>query len=189
MNIKSGLVMLLALLAAVVTTGVVGAQDAAPRAIPTDIVINSSFEPDKSFWTVTAIPGNKVKCGGVGHAATNCAFLFNSMGVNVKLQQVYTAGVNASATQYIGFTSHIRPLAAGLTFKFFVKIKFNNGASPLVTKFNYTSSAASANYESVEFDTDLFNPATVNKVLFGVTNKSASGKAYVDEFFVGAYDG
>ncbi len=189
MHTKHSLYLLFLVIIAALVGGAVSAQENAPRVIPGDIVINSSFEPDASFWTVLYKTEDKVKCGGLGHAATNCAFVFKGgIGEMAKLQQVYTAGINASGTQYIGFISHVRPFAPGMQLKFFVKVKFNNGAPMMTKKFLYTSSAALASYESVEFDTDLFNPATVSKVVFGVTNKSGGGKAYVDEFFVGAYD-
>ncbi|MBK9124753.1 MAG: hypothetical protein IPM16_16755 [Chloroflexi bacterium] len=185
MSRKLSIAILLLFMLALTLT-VVQAQPVAPRALPFDIVINSSFEPDASFWTVKNTDGkDKVKCGGVGHTATNCAFrLKGSAGEKTKLEQTYTVNAPTTGSQYLFVTAHVRPLAGGQTMKFYAKIK-RGALSTLKISQTYTASASSLNYTSVEFESGAVDVSQVTAVKFGVKNSSLSGATYVDEWFVG----
>lgn len=162
------------------------AQPVAPRLLPGDIVINSSYEPDASYWVVKNTNGkDKVKCGGVGHTSTDCAFrLKGSASEKTKLQQTYTVGTPTTGSQYLFVIAHVRPLAGGQSMKFYAKIK--RGALPtLKITQNYSAGAASANYTSVEFQSGMLDVSQITAVKFGVKNLSLSGSTYVDEWFVG----
>lgn len=178
---------LLAAVLIVLTAGVLAAQDNSPRALPDDLVTNASFEPDASFWTVTNAVKDKVKCGGVGHIS-ECAFMFKGgPSEKTQLKQVYIPGVNGDGTQYIYFNANVRPLKGAISITFFVTVKFNGGVPALKKKYLYNAAVPALSYSAVEFETDLFNPAAVKKVVFGAKNNSLGGKAYVDAFTVSAF--
>jgi hypothetical protein len=178
---------LVAVFLALFVAGIVGAQEHNPRVLPDDLVINDSFEPDASFWTVKDADKDKVKCGGVGHIS-DCAFLFKGgAGEQTKVKQVYTPGVNPSGTQYIYFNANVRPVKGAASITFFVTVKFNGAVPALKEKYLYNAAVPALSYSAVEFDTDFFDPATVKKIVFGAKNNSLSGKVYVDAFTVGAF--
>jgi hypothetical protein len=187
MNSKHSIVALVIFCLSILTAGVMSAQAPAPRALPNDLLINAGFEGGAQYWTVTNASGDKVKCNGVGLVTSACAFMFKGgAGEATTIKQTYKAGVNSSQTQYVYFNANVHPVKAS-SITFFVIVKFKGGLPAIKLKHVYTALAGSPDYAAVEFVTSSFNAANVKTVVIGATNNSPSGKAYIDDFFVGAY--
>ena len=159
--------------------------------LPSDLILNDDFENGLNNWSLKNPTKDKVKCGNVGHLSDCAMLLKGSAGENSRLQQSYKVnGDVTDGSQYIAMVAHVKPGKAGLNAKFMVKVKFNDGASPMKAAYTYVSTQQQAEnngYSSLDFTTNYFNPATVKKVVVQIDHKSTSGKLFVDGLYVGAY--
>jgi hypothetical protein len=147
---------------------------------PTNLVSNGDFEEELTDWTVKNAVGDKVKCNKEDKVFSNtgeCAFRFKGgAGENSKIQQVLDiTGATFVAGETLDLSAFVNGGASAVGT---VKISVTYGDSTLPTKLK-TSLPTSGAYTELTGSVDIDSVA-VTKVKLMFTNKSTSGKIYID---------
>jgi len=166
---------------------------AASVGVTSDVLINGGFEDALTAWTVSRPIGkpdnDKVVCGGLGAAGSDCAFLFKGgAGERTRLVQTVTltgGQVSASDTLSVSLNYSSRLAANKLSVKIIAQPTGAAAEQVMalpVAQFTRTTTLTTPVYDVRTATLPIsLNDSALDSLTIQVQFKSTSGKLYLDD--------